>query len=229
MVLKNTTTPDDALLAIADEMEAVTCAVTTEKPYGDVEYADSGYQEDGKKRYPLDTEIHIRAAWSYINQKDNQSLYSAANLAKVMAKIKAAMKRIGAEVADTSKSAEADHSIVGKIRSLLLGKDEVDMTAEELNTALDKRFEVLVPALVESLSKSVEAPTIEGAPATTEPPAVTTPETEPVEGLTVEDITKEIVAALAPYNEILEKVLDRLAGVEKATIARTSPVSQART
>jgi hypothetical protein len=68
------------------------------KPYGNVTYADPGYQKDGKERYPLDTEKHIRAAWGYINQKDNASLYSAADLAKVRARIKAAMKKIGAEV-----------------------------------------------------------------------------------------------------------------------------------
>lgn len=33
------------------------------EPYGSVAYADPGYQSDGKKRYPIDTEAHIRAAW----------------------------------------------------------------------------------------------------------------------------------------------------------------------
>src|ERR1700751_3337896 len=53
-----------------------------DKPYGDVEYADPGYQSDGKKRYPIDTAAHIRAAWNYINQAKNQEPYSADQVSK---------------------------------------------------------------------------------------------------------------------------------------------------
>ena len=76
------------------------------KPYGDVEYADPGYQKDGQHRYPIDTEAHARAAWSYINQADNAAKYSSANLAKVRAKIMAACKRFGIEIADAEDKAE---------------------------------------------------------------------------------------------------------------------------
>ena len=61
------------------------------KPYGDVEYADPGYQEDKKKRYPIDTEEHIRAAWNYINKPKNAAKYGE-NASKVKAKIIAAWK-----------------------------------------------------------------------------------------------------------------------------------------
>jgi HK97 family phage prohead protease len=64
------------------------------KPYGEVEYADPGYQEDKKKRYPIDTEAHIRAAWNYINKPKNAAKYSSENLAKVKAKIVAAWKKV---------------------------------------------------------------------------------------------------------------------------------------
>jgi hypothetical protein len=63
------------------------------KPYGDVEYADPGYQEDGKKRYPIDTEAHIRAAWNYINKEKNQAQYTAAQVKRIKAKIIAAWKK----------------------------------------------------------------------------------------------------------------------------------------
>jgi HK97 family phage prohead protease len=72
---------------------------TKARPYGDVTYADP---ENSK--YPLDTEAHIRAAWSYINVPKNAAQYSPAGLAKIKAKIAAAMKRIGADVADSSAS-----------------------------------------------------------------------------------------------------------------------------
>ncbi|MDQ3539877.1 MAG: hypothetical protein M3440_04250 [Chloroflexota bacterium] len=41
-----------------------------EKQYGDVEFADPV-----NKKYPIDTPKHIRAAWSYINHKDNAAKY----------------------------------------------------------------------------------------------------------------------------------------------------------
>jgi len=91
---------DDPRLA-----EGVTEAVlrwleAAKEPYGDVEYADPGYQKDKQKRYPLDTDDHIRAAWSYINQADNADQYSAQHLALVKSRIRAAMKRIGAQVSE---------------------------------------------------------------------------------------------------------------------------------
>lgn len=60
--------------------------------YGDVEYADPGYQSDGKPRYPIDSEERIRAAWDYINKKKNQSKYSSDEVSKIKAKIVAAWK-----------------------------------------------------------------------------------------------------------------------------------------
>lgn len=78
---------EDSYLARADK-----------EPYGDVSYADPGYQADKKKRYPLDTEEHVRAAWSYINMPKNASKYSSEQLSSIKGKIKAAMKRVGAEV-----------------------------------------------------------------------------------------------------------------------------------
>lgn len=69
------------------------------KPYGDVTYADPGYQSDHKKRYPIDTEAHARAAWSYINQSSNARQYSAEQVKAIKGRIKAALKRFGVDVA----------------------------------------------------------------------------------------------------------------------------------
>lgn len=60
--------------------------------YGDVSYADSGLQDDKKKRYPIDTEEHIRAAWNYINKEKNQKPYSSESLQEIKNKIVAAWK-----------------------------------------------------------------------------------------------------------------------------------------
>jgi phage head maturation protease len=57
-----------------------------------VEYADPGYQADGRKRYPVDSEEHIRAAWSYIHHPDNAARYTAGQLAHIEARIVAAWR-----------------------------------------------------------------------------------------------------------------------------------------
>lgn len=67
------------------------------EPYGDVTYADPGYR--GRKRYPIDTPKHVRAAWAYINMPKNAAKYSADQLRSIKAKIQKAMSGIGAEVA----------------------------------------------------------------------------------------------------------------------------------
>ncbi len=90
-------------LTAYDHLAAVSLAGSSKEPYGDVTYADPGYQKDGKKRYPLDNETHIRAAWSYINQAGNASEYSSTQLAAIKAKIKKAMSGIGAKVDDAAE------------------------------------------------------------------------------------------------------------------------------
>jgi len=74
-------------------------------PYGDVEYADPGYQADKQKRYPIDTAEHVRSAWSYINQSGNGGKYSSADLSKVKARIKAAAKKLGVTIAEQASEA----------------------------------------------------------------------------------------------------------------------------
>jgi HK97 family phage prohead protease len=73
-----------------------------EKPYGDVTYADPGYQADKKKRYPLDTEEHCRAAWSYISQSGNAGKYSSDQLSLIKGRIRAALSKLGVTVSESS-------------------------------------------------------------------------------------------------------------------------------
>ncbi len=55
--------------------------------YGDVAFADPT-----NKKYPIDTEEHIRAAWSYINQQANADKYTAAEVDTIKNRIVAAWK-----------------------------------------------------------------------------------------------------------------------------------------
>ena len=56
--------------------------------YGDVDFAD-----EKNKKYPIDTEAHIRAAWNYINKRANAAEYSADDADSIKRKIVAAWKR----------------------------------------------------------------------------------------------------------------------------------------
>lgn len=76
-----------------------------EDKYGDVKFADPA----GKK-YPVDTEAHIRAAWSYINKAKNGAEYSAAELTAVKDRIIAAWKKTIDQ--DGPPSAAADKAVV---------------------------------------------------------------------------------------------------------------------
>ena len=56
------------------------------------EFADPGYRDDGEKRYPLDTEEHIRAAWAYIHVPRNAAKYTPEQAGRIKARIVAAWK-----------------------------------------------------------------------------------------------------------------------------------------
>jgi hypothetical protein len=58
-----------------------------EKEYGDVAFADPV-----NNKYPIDTPKHIRAAWSYINHKDNAAKYDADEVETIKNRIKRAAK-----------------------------------------------------------------------------------------------------------------------------------------
>ena len=64
-----------------------------EHKYGDVEFADPV-----NKKYPIDSAEHVRAAWSYINHKDNAHKYDQDEVALIKQRIKRAAKKHGVEI-----------------------------------------------------------------------------------------------------------------------------------
>ncbi len=84
----------EAASCIAEQAAAKVAAREDVKPsegkdkYGDVEFADAK-----NKKYPIDTEEHIRAAWNYISKSKNAGKYSAADVKAIKAKIIAAWKK----------------------------------------------------------------------------------------------------------------------------------------
>lgn len=95
-----------------------------DKPYGDVAYADPGYR--GKARYRVDTEDHVRAAWSYINMPKNAKKYSSSQLASIKSKIRAAAKKHGVEIAAKVADAGDESEIAFMLSNLLTGAEILD-------------------------------------------------------------------------------------------------------
>ncbi len=161
-----------------------------------------------------------------------------------LAELGAAIASLEAAAGITGEAEETNaKTIVGKIRQLLwpMGRDEVDMTKDELTAELDARFDAFGEALVEKLAPKVEeteasvedggseVSKAEEVEHETTTDAETEGETvEAAPALTIEDIQKSITEALAPYNEILEGILKRAEAVESALAisARKSLVGQ---
>ena len=75
-----------------DKREDVNPA-TGEEKYGDVEFADTT-----NNKYPIDTPEHVRAAWSYINQKDNAAKYDRDEVETIKSRIRRAAEKHGVEI-----------------------------------------------------------------------------------------------------------------------------------
>lgn len=66
-----------------------------EREYGDVTFADPT-----NNKYPIDTEEHVRAAWSYINHKDNAAKYDSDEVRLIKNRIKRAAKKFDIEISE---------------------------------------------------------------------------------------------------------------------------------
>ena len=60
--------------------ESFSNVILAAKDDEDGRFADPGYQPDGKKRYKLNTEKQVRAAWSYIHMPKNRKFYTKEQL-----------------------------------------------------------------------------------------------------------------------------------------------------
>lgn len=66
--------------------------------YGNVEFADPV-----NNKYPIDNEKHIRAAWSYINHKDNAAEYDRDEVKTIKNRIKRAAKEHDIDIESDKK------------------------------------------------------------------------------------------------------------------------------
>jgi hypothetical protein len=94
--------------AVAERKDTSAKEGTSE--YGDVKFADST-----NKKYPIDTEEHIRAAWNYINKGKNADKYSAKDVAAIKARIVAAWKSKIDKEGPPSASEKAEDAPLQKV------------------------------------------------------------------------------------------------------------------
>lgn len=60
---------------------------------GEREYGDAKFADFTNKKYPIDSPEHVRAAWSYINHKDNAGKYDNDEVELIKERIKKAAKK----------------------------------------------------------------------------------------------------------------------------------------
>ena len=100
-------------------------AESGDDPYGAVDYADPGYRPDGRKRYPIDTERHIRAAWGFIHHPSNARRYTPGQLERIKARIVAAWQaqidRDGPPAAEgeAARKMDADLSLGQRLQAII--------------------------------------------------------------------------------------------------------------
>jgi hypothetical protein len=66
--------------------------------YGENKYGDVKFADPTNNKYPIDTEEHVRAAWSYIHHKDNAEKYDADEVETIKNRIKRAAKKFDIEI-----------------------------------------------------------------------------------------------------------------------------------
>jgi hypothetical protein len=150
-------------------------------PYGDVDYADPGYQKDSKKRYPVDNEKHIKAAWSYIHMPKNAGKYSGSHLMAIKNSIAAAWKEkidkdgppamgkvMGAELIKVLGQCLSKHLYdVGQVASVILQLNDLkqclamEAVREGDSGELADELEIHVANLCQFLRSLVEEETAE--------------------------------------------------------------------
>ena len=65
---------------------------------GEREYGDAQFADPVNKKYPIDTEEHVRAAWSYIHHKDNAAKYESNEVETIKDRIKRAAKKFDIDI-----------------------------------------------------------------------------------------------------------------------------------
>lgn len=160
-------------------------AASQAKPYGEVTYADPGFQSDGVSRYPIDTEAHALQAWEHLTNVNMAVDYSAEDLAQVRGAVVAALSMYGHEVISQSITDAASEG----------GTHHMDTISKETHEAL----------LEKATKDATEALTAELAELKT---AKADLEAQVADLTAAKDAAEDEVASLKEANETLNGTLD---------------------
>lgn len=83
---------NDHKMTMGDALNKVAAREDVNPERGKTEYGNVKFADAKNKKYPIDNEEHIRAAWNYISKDKNASKYSADDLKTIKAAIVAAWK-----------------------------------------------------------------------------------------------------------------------------------------
>lgn len=112
-------------------------------PAGEQKYGSVAFADEANKKYPIDTEAHVRAALSYWGMAKNRSKYSAQDQKTISDKIHAAATKLGISK-DDAKKLEGSHETFRRNVAVTLAKaagkegDEVAID-EYLGSAVDAK------------------------------------------------------------------------------------------
>ena len=70
----------------------------TKPKYGLHKYGDVKFADEVNKKYPIDTEEHVRAAWSYINHPKNAAEYTPEDAELIRKNIKNAARKFKIDI-----------------------------------------------------------------------------------------------------------------------------------
>jgi type III secretion system FlhB-like substrate exporter len=93
-----------------------------EHKYGDVNGTAIRFVDRTNKKYPIDTPEQVRAAWNYINHKDNADKYDADEVTVIKERIKKAAKKHDVPIHDDQLRV-----ISGRVVRLLNNLPALDM------------------------------------------------------------------------------------------------------
>jgi hypothetical protein len=104
------------------------------------DYADPGFREDKKKRYPLDTPDHVRSAAKFWGIPTYRSQYTSEQQSHISSKIEAAKKKFGIGDEENSGFASTDSPSVDDMMGSYDDIDSVDASAATGNDMPDSAF-----------------------------------------------------------------------------------------
>lgn len=144
-IMEDNSGDEPGVIMLADSAEVVEAGgIDTEKvaerkdvnpKEGENEYGDVAFADAKNKKYPIDTEAHIRAAWNYINKPKNAAKYSDKDLKSIKSRIVAAWKKkISKDGPPSAAKAEEAEPLAPAVEDVDVGKA---VTAESIATLND--------------------------------------------------------------------------------------------